>query len=42
LDFKSKRLSCELYLVSVAEASVGLTETAIKSVSTPIFGKINF
>ena len=38
----SKRLFCELYLVSVVDASFGRTETVIKSVSTPIFCITNF
>ena len=39
---KNLFLHFKLYFVSVVDASFGRTETVIKSVSTPIFGKINF
>ena len=42
VDVSGLSEEAEEYLVSVAEAWFGRTETLIKSVSTPIFGKINF
>ena len=37
----SKRLSCRLYFVELVDCSLFLTKTEIKSVSIPLFGRIN-